>query len=99
MGARSRSSSPICGTDWKSGSLPGWARSDSGCIRTRPRWFLGYTFRKRTARGREGVRNGFLPALADTVHHNVITIPLERQTRELPNHPPIKSVVEKEIGE
>src|SRR5664280_2580798 len=26
--------------------------------------------------------------LADAVHHNVITIPLERQTRELPSHPP-----------
>ena len=27
--------------------------------------FLGYTFRKRTARGREGVRNGFLPAASN----------------------------------
>src|SRR5664279_4795692 len=27
--------------------------------------FLGYTFRKRTARGRGGVRNGFLPAVSN----------------------------------
>src|SRR5664280_3924691 len=29
------------------------------------RQFLGYTFRKRTARGRGGVRNGFLPAVSN----------------------------------
>src|SRR5450759_1438743 len=32
---------------------------------------------------------------ADTVHHNVVAVALERQTRKLPDHPPIKGIMQK----
>ena len=38
-------------------------------------------------------------SLADAVHHRVIHVPLEPDTRELPGHPGIKRIVQEQIGE
>src|SRR5262249_29556253 len=35
--------------------------------------------------------------LAETVDHKIITIAFERQTRELPGHPHVKRIVQKDI--
>lgn len=37
--------------------------------------------------------------LADAVHHRVIHIPLKPDAGKLPNHPGIKRVVQKQVGE
>src|SRR6266536_3257532 len=37
--------------------------------------------------------------LTETMHHDVIAVTLERQTREFPGHPLVERIVQKEISE